>query len=62
MPTLVLWGDEDAFLSPEKGAAAAALNPHARVVHIADAGHVPWHDEPERVANEIQTFLGDAPD
>ncbi len=57
MPVLVLWGEDDAFLSPEKGETAVAQNPHARIVRIPDAGHVPWHDDPERVVNEIQDFL-----
>ena len=57
MPTLVIWGERDAFISPDKGQAIASANPNVRVVRIRDAGHLPWHDEPERVAAEIDRFL-----
>jgi pimeloyl-ACP methyl ester carboxylesterase len=57
MPVLVLWGEDDAFLALDKGEAVVLQNPQARVVRVPDAGHVPWHDDPKRVVNEIQSFL-----
>lgn len=56
-PTLILWGERDAFLAPRDGEGIAAANPRVRVVRIPDAGHLPWHDEPESVAIEIEGFL-----
>lgn len=56
-PTLILWGEQDAFLAPRDGEEIAATNPHVRVVRIPDAGHLPWHDAPERVAIEMEGFL-----
>lgn len=57
MPVLVLWGEDDAFLGFEKGQGVVSQNPHAHIIRIPDAGHVPWHDDPERVVKEVQAFL-----
>lgn len=56
-PTLVLWGDRDAFAEPGLAEASAALCAEARVVHFPDAGHWLPHDEPDAVANELLAFL-----
>ncbi len=57
-PTLLVWGEHDAFGSPEEGEALVAASPNVRLVRIAGAGHDPWFDEPERVVAEIERFLG----
>jgi pimeloyl-ACP methyl ester carboxylesterase len=57
VPTLLLWGDRDAFLTPEEGETIAARNPNLRVIRIPDAGHLPWIDDPERIVDEIEHFL-----
>ena len=57
-PTLLVWGEHDAFGSPEEGEALVAASPNFRLVRIAGAGHDPWFDEPERVVAEIERFLG----
>jgi pimeloyl-ACP methyl ester carboxylesterase len=56
-PTLVLWGDADAFAEPGLAEASAALCAEARVVHYPQAGHWLPHDEPEAVAKELLGFL-----
>jgi pimeloyl-ACP methyl ester carboxylesterase len=56
-PTLVLWGDKDAFATPEMAEASAALCADARVVHYPNASHWLAHDEPEAVAGELAAFL-----
>jgi pimeloyl-ACP methyl ester carboxylesterase len=62
VPTLLLWGERDAFFGgPEQGEALAARNPNLRVIRIADAGHVAWIDDPERVVGEIERFLQEQP-
>jgi pimeloyl-ACP methyl ester carboxylesterase len=53
IPTTFLWGDRDPFCSPEPGRQACSLVPEGEFVLLADAGHMPWLDEPELVASEI---------
>ena len=60
-PTLLVWGDRDAFGSPEEGEALVAKNPNLRLVRVAGAGHLPWFDDPERVVAEIEHFLATEP-
>jgi pimeloyl-ACP methyl ester carboxylesterase len=56
-PTLFLWGEDD----PNGGATIArdfvAPFPDARLELLADAGHSPWIDEPDRVAAAMTSFL-----
>jgi pimeloyl-ACP methyl ester carboxylesterase len=61
VPTLVLWGDQDAFAEPELAEASAALCAEARVVHFPGASHWLPHDEPEAVTRELIGFLGPLP-
>ena len=59
VPTLMLWGERDAFYGgPEKGEAIARKNSHLSVIRIPDAGHIAWIDDPERVVGEIDHFIG----
>lgn len=51
--TTFLWGESDAFGPPDLGREAASRAPNGRFVLIPDAGHVPWLDQPDRVAAEI---------
>jgi pimeloyl-ACP methyl ester carboxylesterase len=60
-PTLLVWGEHDAFGSPEEGEAVVAANPNFRLVRIAGAGHDPWFDEPGRVVAEIERFIATEP-
>jgi pimeloyl-ACP methyl ester carboxylesterase len=56
-PTLLVWGEHDAFGSPEKGEALVATNPNLRLVRVAGAGHLLWTDAPETAVAEIERFL-----
>jgi pimeloyl-ACP methyl ester carboxylesterase len=60
-PTLLVWGEGDAFGSPDDGEALVATNPSIRLVRVAGAGHLPWLDDPERVVGEVERFLCSAP-
>jgi pimeloyl-ACP methyl ester carboxylesterase len=60
-PTLLVWGEHDAFGSPEEGEALVATNPNLRLVRIDGAGHIPWLDDPESVVAEIGRFLPTQP-
>jgi pimeloyl-ACP methyl ester carboxylesterase len=60
-PTLLIWGEFDAFGSPEEGQALVAKNPNLRLVRIVGAGHNLWLDDPESVVAEIERFLASQP-
>ena len=57
VPTLFVWGDADAFAPPSSGRDMAARMPDAHIEVIADAGHLPYLDRPEAVADAIKNFL-----
>ena len=56
-PTLVLWGEEDRFVSPEYGRAYAGRIPDSRFVSIARAGHYPHIEQPDAFMDAVAAFL-----
>jgi pimeloyl-ACP methyl ester carboxylesterase len=58
-PVLLIWGDHD-FFSPSWGQELCQHLPEARLEIVSDAGHFPWVDEPEHVAELLRDFLGTA--
>jgi haloalkane dehalogenase len=57
VPTLVLWGADDAF-APVAGAHRFGKEiPRAELVVVDGAGHFLYADDPERAAREIVAFL-----
>ena len=60
-PTLLVWGERDAFGSPGEGEALVTKNPDLRLVRIAGAGHLPWLDDPKSVVAQIERFLATQP-
>ena len=56
-PTLFLWGDKDPLGTPAVGQSLAALMANARVEVVADAGHLPWLDQPKVCADALIEFL-----
>jgi pimeloyl-ACP methyl ester carboxylesterase len=65
VPTLLLFGEHDAFLTPgmlHAWEALATASPRIDVLRVPGAGHLPWIDEPESVVGEIQGFLDVTPD
>jgi non-heme chloroperoxidase len=60
-PTLIVWGDHDGlFASSEEQKRLASAIPGARLTVYADTGHSPNWERPERVAADLEAFLGDA--
>lgn len=58
VPTLLLWGEDDAF-APVAGAYRFKREiPHARLVVLEGVGHFLQEDAPDRVAAELAGFLG----
>jgi pimeloyl-ACP methyl ester carboxylesterase len=54
LPSLVVWGDEDPWVSPSFGDTYAQTLPGAELVRVNGAGHWPWLDQPtviDRVAS-----------
>ncbi len=57
IPSLLIIGDNGAVVTPALAAEIAGLNQHLEVVQIPEAGHGVPHDQPERFAKVVQTFL-----
>jgi len=57
-PTLLIWGERDTFGPPTLGKEMAALMPVGHCEVIPDAGHLPWLDDADLVAQHVRTFLG----
>jgi pimeloyl-ACP methyl ester carboxylesterase len=57
VPTLVLWGESDRVVTPEYGRAYSGLIPGARFEVIAEAGHHPEIEQPERFVERVAAFL-----
>lgn len=60
-PTLVIWGADDRVVTPAYGRAFADRIPRARFVEIADAGHLPFLEEPAAVFAALDEFLAAVP-
>jgi pimeloyl-ACP methyl ester carboxylesterase len=59
VPTLLLWGADDRFVTAEYyGAAYRAAIPGADLDTIGAAGHFPHVEQPEAVVQRIARFLG----
>ena len=55
-PTLILWGDRDAFVPRREAEALAAAIPGSQLVTYEGAGHLVLLEEPERVAADVVTL------
>jgi haloalkane dehalogenase len=56
-PALILWGMKDPAFPPYQLARWREVLPAARVVEVADAGHWPHEESPDRVIAELLDFL-----
>lgn len=56
VPSLFVWGGRDFLGGPARGRQVAAAVPGARLVEL-DAGHLPWLERPNEVAQAVRTFL-----
>jgi pimeloyl-ACP methyl ester carboxylesterase len=57
MPMCVIWGTEDAVIPVRHAAVAAEIAPGATVEVIANAGHFPHKDHPQRFVNIVNDFI-----
>lgn len=58
LPTLLLWGEHDVFVSPEDARPSWSRMPGAELAEIADAGHAPWLNDLDASAAAVRRFLG----
>jgi non-heme chloroperoxidase len=59
VPTLILWGEQDAFLEREEQQRRAAAIPRARLKVYPDTGHVVHWERPEWVVRDLEAFMKD---
>ncbi|NWF70367.1 MAG: alpha/beta hydrolase [Chloroflexi bacterium] len=57
VPTLVLWGIEDQLAPLDEAQHLQKTIPGAKLVQIADCGHMPQLEEPEVFATQVKDFL-----
>ncbi len=57
VPTLVIWGAEEAFFPVAHGERAAALIPNSELLVLAGAGHLPWMEKPVEFVKAVEEFL-----
>lgn len=57
VPTLIIWGKNDALLIPELAHASAAMCDNHQLILIEEATHWVQHEEPEQVNQHIFEFL-----
>lgn len=57
LPTLLLWGERDAYMLREEQDALLARLPAATLVTLADTGHAPHWERPVETAAALAPFL-----
>jgi pimeloyl-ACP methyl ester carboxylesterase len=57
VPTLVIWGERDAFLGPRLNDGLEQWAPNLRIERIPDASHWVQNDAPEQVNKRMLDFL-----
>jgi pimeloyl-ACP methyl ester carboxylesterase len=57
IPTLVLWGASDRVVTKEYGRAYAAAIPNAKFEIVAEAGHMPWLEQPAETFRVLDHFI-----
>jgi pimeloyl-ACP methyl ester carboxylesterase len=57
-PTLVIWGRQDAYATPDLAEASVRLCSSGRVAYLDRSTHWAPHDEPEKVTALLAEFLG----
>ena len=58
VPTLIIWGDHDAFLPRADQEALKTAIPRSRLVVYPGAGHAVYWEEPDRIASDLAAFAG----
>jgi pimeloyl-ACP methyl ester carboxylesterase len=56
--TLIIWGAEDGLIPLAAGRTMNSLIKNSKLVIIENCGHVPQEEMPERVVEEVMSFIG----
>jgi pimeloyl-ACP methyl ester carboxylesterase len=56
-PTMILWGEDDAWIPIDRGRALASRIPNAMFRPVPDAGHLVQEDAPEAIVAALLEFL-----
>jgi pimeloyl-ACP methyl ester carboxylesterase len=56
-PVLILWGEEDRWIPPEKGERLRAEIPGSRLRTIPEAGHLAMEDSPDIIVEALERFF-----
>jgi pimeloyl-ACP methyl ester carboxylesterase len=56
-PTLIMWGEDDAWLPVESGYWFQVCIPESRLILYEGVGHIPMEEIPERTARDLRKFL-----
>jgi pimeloyl-ACP methyl ester carboxylesterase len=59
VPTLILWGEQDAFLEREEQQRRAAALPDGRLKVYPDTGHLVHWERPAWVVRDLEAFMKD---
>lgn len=57
MPTLLVWGEKDGFVSPAYAKSLAAALPKAELRVVAKAGHFPQIEQLEETVGVVESFI-----
>ncbi len=57
LPVLLVWGAQDAWVSPHAGDTLAAILPDVERVVLGGVGHLPMHETPETFNGAVLDFL-----
>ena len=60
-PTLILWGEHDAFFSREEQERLAEVIPGATLKVYSETGHTPHWEWPEHFVRDLETFMRESP-
>jgi pimeloyl-ACP methyl ester carboxylesterase len=61
LPTLIVWGADDAWIDVVEGERLRRAMPRARLIVIDDAGHLPFEEQPTRFIDAVLPFLEGGP-
>jgi pimeloyl-ACP methyl ester carboxylesterase len=61
LPTMAIWGDQDAIIPVEHGYAAQKTRPDVRLEVLPGVGHFPQVERPMEVVNLIEDFIASTP-
>lgn len=58
LPTLLIWGDQDAIVSREMQDLLTDRLPRAELIVYPGVGHTPRWEDPQRFSDDVATFVG----